>query len=197
MQSTGFAIGLAELIILLILGFGLLAGLVVAAIALFVVMRAKSGSAENPWTPADSVGPPKRIRLLGPTDKPVCTSARWENDELQVRSDSWATKSLFDVPLDNVEQCTLSYRMLIKTENLQGAVYPEMWCRVPEKGQFFSRGLNQKVRGSNDWRDVQIPFYLQTGQRADLLHLNLVFENAGSVKLKQIEVLAAPTKPTA
>jgi hypothetical protein len=89
----------------------------------------------------------------------------------------------------------LSYRFRIKTDNLQTAVYPELWCRVPEKGQFFSRGVNQKVRGTTDWREIEIPFYLQSGQRADLLHLNLVFEGAGKVRLKDIEVLRTPTKP--
>jgi hypothetical protein len=101
---------------------------------------------------------------------------------------------LFDVPLNQVEQCVISYRFSIKTDNLQRAVYPELWCRIPERGQFFSRGLNCKVRGTNDWKTVEIPFFLQNGQRADLLHLNLVFEGPGSVRLKDIEVLATPIK---
>ena len=89
----------------------------------------------------------------------------------------------------------LTYRLRIKTDNLQKAVYPELWCRIPERGQFFSRGLHCKVRGTNDWKEVEIPFYLESGQKADLLHLNLVFEGPGTVRLKDIEVLSTPVKP--
>ncbi len=80
---------------------------------------------------------------------------------------------------------------MIHTKDLSSAVYPEMWCRIPKKGEFFSRGVENKIKGTNDWIQVEIPFYLQKGQLADLLHLNLVFEGEGTVRLKGIEVTSA------
>ena len=48
------------------------------------------------------------------------------------------------------------------------------------------------MRGTNDWVSLEIPFYLKAGQSPDLLKLNLVFEGAGAVRMKEIEILATP-----
>ncbi len=144
------------------------------------------------WKAPQPTGPAVRIRAFGPADAPIARSARWQGDELAVRSDEAAIKSLFDVALPGVEQCRLAYRFLIRTEDLAAAVYPQMWCRLPEKGQFFSKGIDGKVSGTNEWLPLEIPFYLDKGQVADLLHLNLVFEGAGTVHLKNIEVTSTP-----
>jgi hypothetical protein len=68
-----------------------------------------------------------------------------------------------------------------------------MWVRLPDKGQFFSRGLDQTVSGSVDWTSVEIPFFLQKGQRADLVKLNVSFQGAGgSLWIKDVELLKGP-----
>lgn len=144
------------------------------------------------WKAPEPTGPSVLIRAFGPSDVPVAKSAMWHGSELEVRSDDVAIKSLFDVALPNVEQCMISYRFLIRTENLQAAVYPQMWCRIPEKGQFFSQGIDRKISGTNEWVQVEIPFYLEKAQVADLLQLNLAFEGAGTVQLKNIEVASTP-----
>ena len=41
-----------------------------------------------------------------------------------------------------------------------------MWCRIPGVGECFSRGLNQKVQGTNNYLSLEIPFYLKKGQTA-------------------------------
>ena len=72
-----------------------------------------------------------------------------------------------------------------------------MWVRIPRKGKYFARGLDGKVRGTNDWTLVEIPFYLETGQQqADMLSLNLILDGPGTVRLRDIEVLSTPIKPT-
>jgi hypothetical protein len=181
------SVGIMEIVVILVIGGGALLGLVGVCVAIVLASRGKSAGG---WTPPMTAGLPKSIRLLGPSDSPIVESASWDGTQLVVRSEEAATKSLFDVPLKNLERSVITYRFKIKTDALSSAVYPEMWCRIPEKGQFFSRGLDRKVRGSNDWKEVEIPFYLQQGQQADLLHLNLVFEGRGTVRLKDIEVLA-------
>ena len=77
----------------------------------------------------------------------------------------------------------------MKTENLQGGVYLEMWYRFPGRGEFFSRGLHHKVKGTAWWASYETPFYLKKDQRPDLIKLNLVFEGPGTVWLKDVEVL--------
>ena len=157
---------------------------------MFDWLRSKSAG----WKPPEPSGPTVQIRAIGPSEAPIAQSATWHGSELEVKSDEAATKSLFDVALPQLERCMIAYRLQIQTDNLNAAVYPEIWCRIPEKGQFFSRGVNSKIKGTNDWLQVEIPFYLENGQVADLLHLNLVFEGAGTVRLKDVEVLSTPVE---
>jgi hypothetical protein len=50
------------------------------------------------------------------------------------------TYRLFEVPEPGVEDCQVLYRAKLKTEGLTGKAYLEMWCRLPARGAFFSRG---------------------------------------------------------
>jgi hypothetical protein len=89
------------------------------------------------------------------------------------------TFRLFEVPEPGVEDCTVLYRARLKTEGMTGKAYLEMWCRLPGRGEFFSKGLSQTVTGSNDWISYEIPFFLKKGEKPDLIRLNLVVEAIG------------------
>jgi hypothetical protein len=69
-----------------------------------------------------------------------------------------------------------------------------MWCRLPGRGEFFSKGLQQGVKGTTDWSSYETPFILKAGQRPDLIKLNLVGEGAGTVWIKEVELLRTPLK---
>jgi hypothetical protein len=106
------------------------------------------------------------------------------------------TIRLFEVPDPGVDQCMLIYRAKLKTEGLEGQAYLEMWCRFPGKGEFFSRGLQNTVTGSNNWASYETPFFLKKGQKPDLVKLNLVVKGTGKIWIKDVELLRAPlTKP--
>ncbi len=102
------------------------------------------------------------------------------------------TIRLFEVKDPGVEQCMVIYRAKLKTENLTGQAYLEMWCRFPGKGEFFSRGLNHALTGSNDWASYETPFFLKKGQKPDLIKLNIVVKGAGKVWVKDVELLKGP-----
>jgi hypothetical protein len=111
------------------------------------------------------------------------------------------TFRLFEVADPGVEECTVLYRAKLKTEGLTGRAYLEMWCRLPGRGEFFSKGLNQAVTGSNDWASFEIPFFLKKGEKPDLIRLNLVVAStgwlwkkavAGKVWIKGVELLKSP-----
>jgi len=93
-----------------------------------------------------------------------------------------------------IEQCIVTYRAQLKTANLQGGVYLEMWCRLPGRGEFFSKGFQQKVKGTNEWASYEVPFYLKKGQQPDLFKLNVVVEGSGTVWLRKLELLQTPLK---
>jgi hypothetical protein len=102
------------------------------------------------------------------------------------------TFRLFEVENPGLEQCIVTYRAKLKTENLTEPAYLEMWCRFPGKGEFFSRGLAHAVTGSNDWAYYETPFFLKKGEKPDLIKLNLVLKGAGKVWVKDVELLKAP-----
>ncbi len=138
-------------------------------------------------------GPPETIRLFRTTD------ATLSRGSIAVERDGWVvdareeqTIRLFEVRDPQVEQCLITYRAAMKTDGLAGRAFLEMWCRLPGRGEFFSKGLNQAVKGTTDWASYEIPFYLKKGQRPDLIKLNLVIEGRGKVWMKDIQLLKTP-----
>ncbi len=138
-------------------------------------------------------GPPEMLRLFRTTDRTLSQGA------ITVAQEGWVVDSkeeqtirLFEVQKPQAEQCLLTYRAKLKTDGLTGRSFLEMWCRLPGRGEFFSKGLNQAVTGTTDWASYEIPFYLKKGQRPDLINLNLVIEGRGKVWLKDVQLLKTP-----
>jgi len=139
------------------------------------------------------VGPPKMIRKFTAASPPIT------QDGVSVEQNGWRIDSrdkrtvrLFEVPQPGIELCMVTYRAQMKTANVQGGTYLEMWCRFPGQGEFFSKGLHHSVKGTTDWASYETPFYLMKGQRPDLIKLNLVCEGAGTVWIRNVELLQTP-----
>jgi hypothetical protein len=119
--------------------------------------------------------------------------------DITVAEGAWVVDSkeeqtirLFEIQEPQAEQCLVTYRAKLKTDGLTGRAFLEMWCRLPGHGEFFSKGLDQAVKGTTDWASYEIPFYLQKGQRPDLIKLNLVVEGRGKVWLRDVQLLKTP-----
>ncbi|MGH7774299.1 MAG: hypothetical protein ACREQA_18900 [Candidatus Binatia bacterium] len=141
----------------------------------------------------EPVGPPKLIRAFSTSSQPIT------QDGVSVDQNGWRIDSrdkrtvrLFEVPQPGIELCMVTYRARMKTANVQGGTYLEMWCRFPRQGEFFSKGLHHSVKGTTDWASCETPFYLMKGQIPDLIKLNLVCEGAGTVWIKEVELLQTP-----
>jgi hypothetical protein len=139
-------------------------------------------------------GPTETIRSFR-TSEPTLS-----RDRITVSGDGWFVDSkegqtvrLFEIQDPRVEQCLLTYGAKMKTDSLVGGAYLEMWCRLPGRGEFFSKGLQQKASGTTDWASYEIPFSLKKGQQPDLIKLNLVVEGKGRVWLKDVQLLKTPT----
>ena len=138
-------------------------------------------------------GPPQVLRRFAPPE-PLLTQ-----DGMTIEDAAWRiavgqpqTVRLFEVADPGVEGCLLTYRARLKTNDVQGRVYLELWCRLPGRGDFFSKGFQQAVSGTVDWATYEVPFLLKQGQRPDLLKLNLVVEGTGTLWVTDVEVLFAP-----
>ncbi|OFW61646.1 MAG: hypothetical protein A2133_04690 [Actinobacteria bacterium RBG_16_64_13] len=138
---------------------------------------------------------PSVIRRFGTAD------ATLSRDTITVEGAAWLVEAkedqvvrLFEVaaPDAEVEQCLLTYRASLKSEDLKGRAFLEMWCRFPGRGEFFSRGLNQPLKGTTAWTSHETPFRLKKGQRPDLIKLNLAVEGRGKIWITDVELLKMP-----
>ena len=84
------------------------------------------------------------------------------------------------------------YQARLRTEDVQGQVYLEMWCHFPDKGEFFSRSVDTPLTGSTEWTTEETPFSLKKGENPDFVKLNLVFDGTGTVWIDDIRLLKAP-----
>jgi len=113
---------------------------------------------------------------------------------LRIVSDSSEKRTirLYEVPPWDVESSILTYQAKLKTLNLKGKAYLEMWCDIPGKGEFFSRGLEQPISGTTDWTRTKIPFRLEAGQIPENIKLNLVVEGIGTIWIDDIVLSSNP-----
>ena len=144
------------------------------------------------FTPPEPFGAPEKMRSFSTADQTL------SKDCVTIEADGWLidtaeerTIRLFEVPDPGVEQCLLIYRATMKSQDLRGRAYLEMWCRLPGRGEFFSRGVAQPLRGTTDWSAHEVPFHLKKGQHPDLIKLNLVIKGSGKVQIKDVELLRA------
>ena len=136
---------------------------------------------------------PETIKVYAPPEVTI-TQAGVETREWgwQLTAAGKTVFRLFECPLADVDQCMLTYRAQLRSENLKGKAYLEMWCRIPGRGEFFSRGLAQPITGTTDWASYETPFHLKAGEAPDLIKLNFVTKGAGRVSMKDIELLRTP-----
>lgn len=144
---------------------------------------------------ARAAGVQEVVRSFGPGDRPIsedgltADAGGWRAEADQTR-----TIRLFEISDPGVEQCLLTYRAQIKGADVEERAYLEMWCRLSERGEFFSKGFHDAISGTADWASYEIPFRLQRGQRPDLLKLNLTVEGGGTVWIKDVELLKTPLR---
>ena len=143
-------------------------------------------------TPA---GPPETVRAFS-AGEPTIT-----RDGVEAAGEGWRvdcaearTVRLFELADPGAEQCLLTYRARLKTEGAEGRTYLEMWCRLPGRGEFFSKGFHHALKGSTDWTSCETPFFLRKQQRPDLVKLNLVAEGPATVWIKDVELLKTTLK---
>jgi hypothetical protein len=144
------------------------------------------------FTAPKPTGPAEIIKRFFTADPTVSKDCIVEGDSWLFICEQPQTVNLFEIENPDIEQCILTYKAQIRTEGLSGRTYLEMWCRFKGKGEYFSKGFNQALVGTNEWVMREIPFFLKKGQRPDAVKLNLVIEGKGRVWVRDIELLKIP-----
>jgi hypothetical protein len=108
-------------------------------------------------------------------------------------STKWPTTvCLAEVNGPGIQNAKLVYKAKVKSD-LQGTAFLEMWAHV-SGGQYFSRGMNDPVRGKSDWKTIQTPFIFQKGQKPTRVTLNIVINGIGTVWVDDIVLSKEPLK---
>jgi hypothetical protein len=84
----------------------------------------------------------------------------------------------------------------IRYEGVAGDGYLELWNDFGPQGKFFTRSLAswgglQKLSGTSNWRDFELPFYANPGMKPRQLTLNVVLPGAGKVVVMEPQLIAA------
>ena len=96
-----------------------------------------------------------------------------------------------DVPIDAPGLRRLAYRARLRSQNVTGKAYLEMWVVVAGKGELVSRTLHSVISGTTEWSTHEAPFFLEADQQARFAKLNVVVEGSGSVWVDGVSLRAA------
>ncbi len=92
----------------------------------------------------------------------------------------------------DVENAKLVYKASVKSD-LEGQAFLEMWAYVG-RGRYFSKGMNDPIEGTSDWKRIRTPFIFQKGQNPKKITLNLVIDGIGIVWIDDIVLSKVPLK---
>jgi hypothetical protein len=131
--------------------------------------------------------------VISLTDVSLDTAISYDgNGSLEFSAQQPTTFTIYETGDLNVEDCRLIYQAKIRTRNIQGAAYLEMWCHFPGKGEYFSRALNTKLSGDNNWNNQETVFFLKKGENPDNVRLNVVIDGSGTLWIDDISLSKAP-----
>ncbi|MDD3642985.1 MAG: hypothetical protein PHQ19_05955 [Candidatus Krumholzibacteria bacterium] len=143
----------------------------------------------------------RRIGLDGIADVITKNGVAFDGDvtvdgrgSIRVAVDGPATIRLAQLADIDLEDAFLVYQASLRTERLEGETYLEMFCVFDGRGEYYSRGLDHALSGTNDWRTVSTPFRLRAGENPDAVKLNLFVNGAGTVWIDDIRLLRRPLR---
>jgi hypothetical protein len=150
----------------------------------------------NILSPPRPTGPAEEIRKFGVVNRSITPGVLDPDDN------SWRFEPreagpirLFEVSNLGVDACILTYRAQMRTENLNGTAFLQMWCVFDGLGEFFSKGLNRKVSGTTGWASYETPFWLRAGQSPSKVKLEIAVEgNGGTIWVRDVTLLKTPIK---
>jgi len=96
---------------------------------------------------------------------------------------------LYNINDIRIEDAHVVYKAKIKSENLSGQAYLEMWCVFKDQGEFFSRGFDSVISGTTDWKTIRTVFFLKKNEMPDQIRLNVVVNGVGKVWIDDIHLL--------
>lgn len=90
-------------------------------------------------------------------------------------------------------QGRLVYTGFLRSQDLRGMAFLEMWCRPAEGNPAFVRGLPRSVAGTSDWTPQEIGFSKPDLCRNPVsIELNVVIQGSGTVWIDDLRLWSVP-----
>jgi hypothetical protein len=116
------------------------------------------------------------------------------NGSLRIRAEAPTTVRLYETGDVDVENSRLTFKAHLRTEDLEGRAYLEMWAAFEGQGEFFSRALDQPLSGTVEWSTQETPFFLKRGENPSNVKLNLVIDGTGTAWVDDIQLVQGPLR---
>ncbi len=158
------------------------------AIILIAACSKKSETTEIKHYPVDSMEGIK-TELSVTIDKEITSDGK---GSMFISTDRPTTVRLYETGDIDIENSQLVYQAKVRTKDVEGQVYLEMWCHFPGKGEFFSRALQSPLSGNSEWTSQKTPFFLKKGENPDNVKINLVINGTGKVWIDDIHLVKYP-----
>lgn len=120
-----------------------------------------------------------------------------DEDALKIEN-KWPTTvrlANFDVSDKKIDESVVTFTAEMQGVNFVGAAYLEMWLHFPGKGFFFGRGLDNQLTQDGGWKQYSASFILKKGEQPDNVVLNLRFDGAGTVRIRNLKAVSQPAPP--
>jgi hypothetical protein len=89
----------------------------------------------------------------------------------------------------------LVYTGFLKSQDLDGSAYFELWCHPAEGNPAFVRGVPTGVAGSADWKPQEVSFRRpETCSDPSSVELNVVIRGSGMVWIDNIRLWVVPVE---
>lgn len=118
-----------------------------------------------------------------------------EEEAVRIQTDGPSNLNLTNLDLSgkNLENTRFVFTASAKSKDLTEKAYLELWLHFGEKA-YFGRGLKTGISGTSDWKEISTHFVTKAGQIPDKIVANIVFEDKGTVWLKDINLRPVPKK---
>lgn len=164
------------------------AAVVVLAVILCACVKGEAQLAEVGTFPTDSID--RVITRSDVTiDRDVSSTGK---GSVKITAHEPRTVKLFETGPVDIDSTRLIYNAKVRTNDVKGQAYLEMWCSFPGKGEYFSRGLQNPLSGTNEWTSVETPFFLKSGEKPDNVKLNVVVNGTGTVWIDDVKLMKGP-----
>jgi hypothetical protein len=90
---------------------------------------------------------------------------------------------------------SLHYTGFLKSQDLRGSAFLELWCHPTEGNPAFVRSVPSRVEGTSDWKPQELAFSRpETCQDPDSVELNVVIQGAGTVWIDNLRLWDVPVE---